>query len=159
MCFFQAEHLSLLAGCARSKPQYPAVLQNLKLDRDWDGLPALDLWEEYRITNPWGSRKLLAKSQIQTQTKEKRDVHQLSHVDYVTTNANSSQGEHQLYTFEDNEAVIKMIMKGRGPTMRHVSRTHSFALDWLFDRINMDRKIQTKYVDTKNQLGRYPDEG
>ena len=57
-----------------------------------------------------------------------------------------------LYVFEDNEAVIKMIIKGRGPTMRHISRTHRVALDWLFDRINLDRKIQIKYIDTKNQL-------
>ena len=54
--------------------------------------------------------------------------------------------------FEDNEAVIEMIMKGRSPTMRHVSRTHRVALDWLFDRINLDPKIQIKYIDTKNQL-------
>ena len=36
--------------------------------------------------------------------------------------------------------------------MRHVSRTHRVALDWLFDRINLDSKIQTKYIDTKNQF-------
>ena len=54
--------------------------------------------------------------------------------------------------FEDNEAVIKMIVEGRSPTMRHVSRTHRVALDWLFDRINLDSKIQIKYIDTKNQL-------
>ena len=36
--------------------------------------------------------------------------------------------------------------------MRHVSRTHTVALDWLFDRINLDPKIQIKYIDTKNQL-------
>ena len=36
--------------------------------------------------------------------------------------------------------------------MRHVSRTHRVALDWLFDRINLDSKIQMKYIDTKNQL-------
>ena len=36
--------------------------------------------------------------------------------------------------------------------MRHVSRTHRVALDWLFDRINLDRKIQIKYINTKNQL-------
>ena len=57
-----------------------------------------------------------------------------------------------LYIFEDNEAVIKMIIKGRSPTMRHVSRTHRVALDWLFDRINLDPKIQIKHIDTKNQL-------
>ena len=36
--------------------------------------------------------------------------------------------------------------------MRHVSRTHRVALDWLFDRIKLDPKIQIKYFDTKNQL-------
>ena len=36
--------------------------------------------------------------------------------------------------------------------MRHVSRTHRVALDWLFDRINLDPKIQIKYIDTKNQF-------
>ena len=36
--------------------------------------------------------------------------------------------------------------------MRHVSRPHRVALDWLFDRINLDSKIQIKYFDTKNQL-------
>ena len=51
--------------------------------------------------------------------------------------------------FEDNVAVIKMIIKDGSPTMRHVSRTHRVALDWLFDRINLDPKIQVKYVDTK----------
>ena len=45
-----------------------------------------------------------------------------------------------------------MIIKGRSPTMRHVTRTHRIALDWLFDRINLDSKIQIKYIDTKNQL-------
>ena len=54
--------------------------------------------------------------------------------------------------FEDNEAVIKMIIKGRSPTMRHVSRTHRVALDWLFGRINLDSTIQIKYIDTKNRF-------
>ena len=54
--------------------------------------------------------------------------------------------------FGDKEAVIKMILKGRSPTMRHVSRTHRVAVDWLFDKINLDTKTQIKYIDTKNQL-------
>ena len=57
-----------------------------------------------------------------------------------------------MYVFEDNDAVIKIITKGRSPTMRHVSRTHRVALDCLSDRINLDPKIQIKYIDTKNQL-------
>ena len=67
-------------------------------------------------------------------------------------NVQSSNQEALLYVFEDNEAVIKMIIKGRSPAMRHVSRTHRVALDWLFDRMNLDPKIQNKYIDTKNQL-------
>ena len=73
-------------------------------------------------------------------------------IDSVPSNVQSARQEALLYVFEDNEAVIKMIMKGRSPTMRHVSRTHRVALDWLFDRINLDSKIQIKYIDTKNQL-------
>ena len=73
-------------------------------------------------------------------------------IDSVPSNVNSSHQEALLYIFEDNEAVIKMIIKGRSLTMRHVSRTHRVALDWLFDRINLDSKIQIKYIDTKNQL-------
>ena len=69
-----------------------------------------------------------------------------------SSNVNSSHQEALLYVFADNEAVIKMIIKGRSPTMRHVSRTHRVALDSLSDRINLDVKIQIKYIDTKNQL-------
>ena len=76
----------------------------------------------------------------------------LDNVDFISSNVHSSRQEALLSVFEDNEAVIKMIIKGRSPTMRHVSRTHRVALDWLFDRINMELKIQIKYVDTKNQL-------
>ena len=36
--------------------------------------------------------------------------------------------------------------------MRHVSRTHRVALDWLFERINLDPKVQIRYIDTKHQL-------
>ena len=57
-------------------------------------------------------------------------------VDFISSNVNSSRQEALLHVFEDNEAVIKMIIKVRSPTMRHVSRTHRVALDWLFDRIN-----------------------
>ena len=44
--------------------------------------------------------------------------------------------------------------KDRGDpiSVRHASRTHRVALDWLFDRINLDPKIQTRYIDNKHQL-------
>ena len=79
-------------------------------------------------------------------------INVMKDIDSVPSNVQSASREALLYVFEDNEAVIKMIMKSRSPTMRHVSRTHRVALDWLFDRINLDPKIQIKYIDTKNQL-------
>ena len=79
-------------------------------------------------------------------------INNLDNVDFIPSNVNSSRQEALLYVFEDNEAVIKMIIKGGSPTMGRVSRTHRVALDWLFDRINSDPKIQIKYIDTKNQL-------
>ena len=69
------------------------------------------------------------------------------------------KSESQLCYFEDTEVVIKMIIKGRSPTMRRVSRTHRSALDWLFDRINLEPEMQMTYVDTKNQLADMLTEG
>ena len=67
----------------------------------------------------------------------------LDNVDFIPSNVQSSHQEALLYVFEDNEAVIKMIIKGRSPTMRHVSRTHRVALDWFFDRINLTPKSRS----------------
>ena len=53
---------------------------------------------------------------------------------------------------EDNESVIKMIIKGRSPNLRHVGRTHRVDLDWLFERITKDPAIFVKWVGTKEQL-------
>ena len=64
-----------------------------------------------------------------------------------------------LYVFEDNEAVIKMAIKVSSPTMRHVSRNHRVALDWLFDRINLDPTIQIRYMDTNISLQTYWQKG
>ena len=44
-------------------------------------------------------------------------IHDLDNVDFISLNFNSSRQEALLYVFEDNEAVIKMIIKGRSPTM------------------------------------------
>ena len=76
----------------------------------------------------------------------------MKNIDAVPSNVQSVRQEASLYVFEDNEAVIKMIIKGRSPSMRHVSRTHRVGLDWLFDRIYLDSKIQIKYIDVQNQL-------
>ena len=52
----------------------------------------------------------------------------LTNIDRVPSSGTHSGSNATLCVFEDNEAVIKMIIKGRSPTMRHVSRTHRVAL-------------------------------
>ena len=158
----EVEHL-FLVKCVRNKRQYPTVLPNQKSFISLDaglrtnGFPAFDLWDVVMEVLRSSNTKQAAGNCLRNRTskhkqKGNRDVDQLSHVDHVTANAHSSQGESQLYIFEGGDAVIKMIITGRSPTMRHASRTHRVALDWLFDRINLDPQIQIKYVDTKNQL-------
>ena len=121
-----------------------------------DGLPALELWD--LIVSVLGSTSHVADRSGQPDSnngkhhKSQGQIDVMKDIDAVPSNVQSACKEALLYVFEDNEAVIKMIIKGRSPTMRHVSRTHRVALDWLFDRINLDSKIQIKYIDTKNQL-------
>ena len=118
-----------------------------------DGLPALELWD--LIVSVFGNISHVSDrtgQPVNGKNKSYNKIDVMQDIDSVPSNVQSASREALLYVFEDNEAVIKMIMKGRSPTMRHVSRTHRVALDWLFDRINLDPKIQIKYIDTKNQL-------
>ena len=121
-----------------------------------DGIPALVLWDQIVLVlgNTTRNHDRTVRPVVY---RDKNHVRQqppgvnndLDNVDFIHSNVNSSHREALLYVFEDNEAVIKMIYStGRSPTMRHVSRTHRVALDWLFDRINLDPKI-IKYIDTK----------
>ena len=94
-----------------------------------DGITALDLWDLI-VTVLHGNTH--QNDQVRGDPYEsptRKKIHgktdDLNNVDYV----NSSRQEALLYLFEDNEAVIKMIIKGKSPTMRHVSRTHRVALD------------------------------
>ena len=121
-----------------------------------DGLHPLELWD--LIVSVLGNISCVSdrSGKLESDDHKHHNFHKkidvTKDIDTVPSNVQSARQEALLYVFEDNEAVIKMIMKGRSPTMRHVSRTHRVALDWLFDRINLDPKIQIKYIDTKNQL-------
>ena len=103
-----------------------------------DGIHALDLWDlivavlgntnQNRIER---SDPLLNKREvcspphmIHKRKQSQRVINVLDNVDFIPSNVQSSHQEALLYVFEDNEAVIKMIIKGRSPTLRHVSRTH-----------------------------------
>ena len=127
-----------------------------------DGLLALELWD--LIVSVLGNVSRVSDRSGQPDNdahkrhKSQRKVDVMKDIDSVPSNVQSARQEALLYVFEDNEAVIKMIIEGRSPTMRHVSRTHRVALDWLLDRINLDSKIQIKYIDTKNPSRRHPNQ-
>ena len=110
-----------------------------------EGIPALDLWDLIVLvlgntiqTHDRTEQPVVNRDKSQGSSKRSQGMlNILNHVDSVPSNVQFSHQEALLYVFKDNEAVIKMIIKGRSPTMRHVSRTHRVALDWLFDRLSL----------------------
>ena len=82
-----------------------------------DGIPALDLWDLivavlHGITYQKDQER---GDPYKSPTREKiaGKIDDLDNVDFTSSNVNSSRKESLLYIFEDNEAVIKMIIKAR----------------------------------------------
>ena len=110
-----------------------------------DGIPALDLWDlvfevfhspQNRINKSMGqeSQGNLSRNtalHIENPNPTKHVNLDLNDVDHVSSNVRSSRFGAMFNALEDNEAVIKLIIKRRSPTMRHVS--HRVALDCLFE--------------------------
>ena len=101
-----------------------------------DGLPALELWD--LIVSVFGNvsrvsdRSGQPDSDVHKRHKSQKKINVTENIDSVPSNVQSARQEALLYVFEDNEAVIKMIIKGRSLTMRRVSRTHRVALDRIW---------------------------
>ena len=144
-----------------------AVIISLDAGLRMDGIPAHDLWglvievfhsspnqanQARDLAELHGNLLQSTTLNMRSQIPSKHTNLDLTNVEHVSSHVKPPGSSAILFVFEDNEAVIKMIIKGRSPTRRHVSRTHGVALDWLFDRINSDPKIQIRYIDTKHQL-------
>ena len=109
-----------------------------------DGLPALTLWDlviEIFHSAPSKIKQPKEKLPGDPFQATKPNMHNTIHckhinviptnIDHIPSNTMHSRVGAMLYVFEDNEAVIKMIIRGRSPTMRHVSRTHRVACSGL----------------------------
>ena len=90
------------------------------------GISALDLWDLIVLVlgntnqnHDRTGRPVVCPHTNHGRKQSRRVINILDNVDLVP-NVQSARQEALLYVFEDNEAVIKMIMKGRSPTMRHV---------------------------------------
>ena len=106
-----------------------------------DGLPALELWD--LIVSVLGNVSRVSDGTgqpVNGKNKSCNKIDVVHDIDLVPSNVQSASRKALLYVFEVNEAVIKMVIKGRSPTMRHVTRTHRVVLDWLFDTINFDTR-------------------
>ena len=79
-------------------------------------------------------------STMATGIQNPKEEERVANIDHNSSNIIHSGAGAILYVFEDNEAVIKMIIKGRSPTIETCSRTYRVALDWLFDLTNLDPK-------------------
>ena len=76
----------------------------------------------------------------------------LEDIDHGPPTYPTTSGAMKLVLFEDNESVIKMVIKGRSPALGHVPRTHRVDLDWLFERCQYDPAIKIRFVPTKDQM-------
>ena len=159
-CVFGSHTFVPISWCARNKLLFShssteSEIISLDTGLRLDGLPALELWD--LIVSVLGNVSRVSdgsgkpENDVHKRHKPHKKIDVMKDIDCVPSNVQSSHQEALLNVFEDNEAVIKMISKGRSPTMRHVSRTHRVARNWLFDRIT-GHQNPIKYIDTKNQL-------
>ena len=84
-----------------------------------DGLPALELWD--LMVSVLGNvsrvsdRSEKPESDDHKHHKSHNKIDAIQDINAVPSNVQSARQEALLYVFEDNEAVIKMIMKGKMP--------------------------------------------
>ena len=87
-----------------------------------DGILALDLWDLIVLVqgntdqnHDRTGKPVVCSDKNHAQGKSRGMFNVLNNVDLVPSNVQFSHQEALLYVFEDNEAVIKMIIKGRSP--------------------------------------------
>ena len=114
-----------------------------------EGLPMLNLWSQIlHVLSGTDPKKQVT---LDAAMKEYYSV-SLESVDYMPASLPPLVANTRLVMVEDNDAVIKMLKKGRAPSMAHVARTHRCNLDWLLERSLHDPCIYCRYIETKQQL-------
>ena len=112
----------------------------------------LNLWSQVLQTfNPPSATQVQNASSFQDAIK-RYDTISFDSIDYVPASLPVQDPNCRLVMVEDNDAVIKMLQKGRAPNMAHVARTHRVNLDWLLERSINDPCLYCRYIDTKAQI-------
>ena len=130
-----------------------------------DGIPALDLWwlviEVFHSSTNQSNktkdvRELWRTLSANTQPKMQKQV-PTTHTNIDLTNIHHVPSNPNTFWFQCYVACLRGQWSrdwdgNQRQQSNNVTRTHRGALDWLFDRINLDPKIQIRYIDTKHQL-------
>ena len=120
-----------------------------------EGIPALVLWDQLlEVLAPKACSKIKSRlpEKVGGWKHPRTALEMLEDIDHVPPTYPMTSGAMKLVLFEDNESVIKMVIKGRSPALGHVPRTHRVDLDWLFERCQYDLAIKIRFVPTKDQL-------
>ena len=151
----EVTRLLKLVGCARSRSQFHTVLENQKSFFSmevyaWMAFPldlsdlvievfhsALNRTNESKRESR-GNPSAVVKPNMHNPIPIKHTNVIATNIDHIPPNTSHSVRSALLFVFEDNEAVIKMIIKGRSLTMMHVSRTRRVALDKHADTLTKD---------------------
>ena len=99
-----------------------------------------------------GKKMVSRKVEPHESAYKKYDVISLEYADYVPPSMPELEANTKCVFVQDNDAVIKMVIKARAPMLKHVARTHRIDLDWLFERLSTDPAIYGRYLHTKLQI-------
>lgn len=149
----------LYLGCVKKQgavSHSTAEAEDISLDAGVrvTGLPGLYLWSlviDVFEPNP-KAKPSNAFTHKDTYDIQRQTYDTYGAIDFVPFSLPIRRGRAKLYALEDNDAVIKMVVKGHNPNLRHVASTHRVDLDWLLERISKDHGVYLKYVGTKEQL-------
>ena len=132
--FSEVTRLCQQVGCARNRLQFHTSLDaGLRMD----GIHALTLWDllievfhsnrtkQKDPSESYGKTRQHLSSQTCTTRSQIKHTNVIpTNIDHIPSNTKNSDSIAILYVFDDSDAAT---------TMRHVSRTHRVALDWLQD--------------------------
>ena len=116
-----------------------------------EGIPGLHLWSQIMSTAS-GKPRVLRKCAPKESAWAKYDTISTEYADWVPPSMPALEANTKLIFVQDNDAVIKMVIKSRAPMLKHVARTHRIDLDWLFERLNSDPAFYGRYIHTKLQI-------
>ena len=119
-----------------------------------DGILAFILWDIVIVVlEPQTQGNFMRHSKRKQHMSKNNGVKQwMVNLDFVHPIAHTLSQRASMYSFEDSDAIVEMTIRGRSVTMRHVSRTHRVDFGLLFCRINLDPRIQIKYINTNQQI-------